>query len=280
MRGSRWVAPLMLCAAITASGEQARAAFHLWRIQEVFTNASGSVQFIELFCPPGNDFEDELAGHSITATSDGSLRSYTLAAKLPSTPPTGGRTFLIATPSFDDLAGSVAPDYATLPTSFFNPDAASITINFAGVDVLTFAGSALPKNGTLSLLDTNPGGVASLTTAANSPKNFAGAAGSINAAPPLAAADFTGNGSVDAADLDAWRTGYGKLTEAVRGDGDADNDDDVDAADFLVWQQQLTGAGAVAGFVSVPEPATLALASAALALAARRRRRRRAREKT
>ena len=36
--------------AATLISGPAQAAFHLWNIREIFTDASGSLQFIELFC--------------------------------------------------------------------------------------------------------------------------------------------------------------------------------------------------------------------------------------
>jgi hypothetical protein len=51
------------------------------------------------------------------------------------------------------------------------------------------------------------------------------------------AADFNSNGQVNAADLTAWRGGFG--TGTTKAQGNADGDGDVDGADFLTWQRQL-----------------------------------------
>ena len=40
-------------------------------------------------------------------------------------------------------------------------------------------------------------------------------------------ADFDGDGEVDAADLMKWKTGFGKVAAAVRGDGDAEQQGSV-----------------------------------------------------
>lgn len=82
------------------------------------------------------------------------------------------------------------------------------------------------------------------------------------------AADFDGDGDVDANDLVRWKTGYGKTSGAEPFDGDADGDFDVDGADFLVWQRQL-GSGVPAAPVAgaVPEPSTAAMAAFAFATA-------------
>jgi hypothetical protein len=81
----------------------------------------------------------------------------------------------------------------------------------------------------------------------------------INASQNLrvdAAADFNGDFVVDAADLTEWRGGFGTAAGAVNGDGDADDDGDVDGRDFLLWQRQWAGASALQ---AVPEPGGLAL---------------------
>ncbi len=84
---------------------------------------------------------------------------------------------------------------------------------------------------------------------------------SFSIASPLGGADFTGNGSVDAADLSAWEQGFGTASGADPADGDADLDTDVDGADFLAWQSELTGTAVSLSATAhpVPEPAATAL---------------------
>jgi hypothetical protein len=89
------------------------------------------------------------------------------------------------------------------------------------------------------------------------------------------AADFNGDGSVNAADLALWKVGYGKATGAIKSDGDADGDGDSDSADFLAWQRELGAtlgvpAGSGAG-AAVPEPTGAILALVGCAAALRRR---------
>jgi hypothetical protein len=75
--------------------------------------------------------------------------------------------------------------------------------------------------------------------------------------------DFDANGMVDAGDLASWKTGFGVSGNAARRQGDADNDHDVDGADFLVWQQQFTSKPTVSRTaVAIPEPAAWLLLTA------------------
>ena len=60
-----------------------------------------------------------------------------------------------------------------------------------------------------------------------------------------------------------WPTGrmVSVLAAALRtAHGDADDDNDVDGADFLIWQRQLGSKLAIQLAVSVPEPSNITLA--------------------
>jgi len=146
----------------------ADAAFHLFRIQELYSSADGTVQFVELKESSGSDFENFWQGHALTSTQGATIRTFTFPADLPGTQ-TASRSVLVATPGFAALAG-VAPDY-TVPAPFLFPGGG--TINYAGVDTVTYP--ALPTDGVTSV-DRN--GV----RASNTPTNFAGQSGAL--APP------------------------------------------------------------------------------------------------
>jgi cytochrome c peroxidase len=96
------------------------------------------------------------------------------------------------------------------------------------------------------------------------------------------AGDYNGNGVVDAADYEVWKTSFGAtLSLAADGNGDFV----VNAADYVVWRDNVgrtwQSLGGAAGLGSspagVPEPGTIGLAAMALgwALALDQRRRRR-----
>ncbi|HMP07350.1 MAG TPA: hypothetical protein PJ982_13440, partial [Lacipirellulaceae bacterium] len=100
----------------------------------------------------------------------------------------------------------------------------------------------------------------SLDTVAYNPH---GSLASLIVAPP--AADFDGDGDVDADDLEQWRGDFG-----TSGGSDANSDGVTDGADFLIWQRQLGSGLAAAHLRAVPEVAGAALISQAAVLLIRR----------
>ncbi|MBI2314416.1 MAG: hypothetical protein HYU77_18160 [Betaproteobacteria bacterium] len=150
-------------------------AFHQYDINELYSSADGTIQFIELVV--GNlSGEGFWATHTITvtqgATEHGIIFDATTTTdggngNLPSTSATNNTSVLIATQGFADLA-LVTPNYI-IPSGFLFLDGG--TVNFGeGADTLTY--SALPAGGAGSL---NRNG----TIGRNSPTNFAGVTGTI-----------------------------------------------------------------------------------------------------
>src|SRR6185369_1373246 len=85
--------------------QAANATFHLFIIREIYSNASGNVQYIVLQTTFG--FQQFLTGHQITATSQGGdSHIYTFPSDLPED--SANRSFLIGTEGFASL-GIVAP---------------------------------------------------------------------------------------------------------------------------------------------------------------------------
>src|SRR5262249_42898246 len=145
----------------------AQAAHHLWKLTEAFSNASGSVQFVELFCTASG--ENSLGPFTVTQGAN----NFNFVTNLPPNS-TANTWVLIATSGFGSLPGGVTPDYV-LPANFLTTGGG--TINYAsGVD--TWAYGALPTDGVHSLLRNG-------STAVNSPTNFNGNAGSVNLAAPV-----------------------------------------------------------------------------------------------
>ncbi len=143
----------------------AHAAFHLWDINEIYTNSDGTVQFLELFTTSNS--QQFVDNHDIIASQGEAENTFTFPANSGS--PTSNQHLLLATAAFAGIPGAVTPDFI-LPDGFlFAPNG---TVNFVGADSQTYA--SLPTDGVMSLH--YPGG----TTAANSPTNFSGAAGNID----------------------------------------------------------------------------------------------------
>jgi hypothetical protein len=162
----RWMAALIGLFAATS----AQAGHHSWDITELYSNSTGSVQYVELFCPANG--EAGLGPFTLTSTT-GSINFVT---NLPSAT-TLNTWVLCATSNFASYPGGITPDYV-IPAGFF-PTAGG-TINYAGgADVWAYG--AVPTNGILALQRNG-------STATNSPRNFAGGSGSVNLATPVPAA--------------------------------------------------------------------------------------------
>jgi hypothetical protein len=247
----------IVCATVAMAvvASPASAAFHLWKIDEVFSNSDGSVQFIELV--DGSDFEQSVSGHALTSTVP---HSVTPSTNLPAVNNmTAGHHMLFATAGFGSLSGGVTPDY-TIPANFFKTT--GDTLNWAGFDSKTFG--AVPTDGINSF--TLPGS----TTGANSPTNFAGATGSVNLAPPpTPTGDYNGDHIVDAADYTVWRDTLGQSVSVAGNGADGDKSGVIDSGDYDFWKSKfgtaLPGAGSGA---AAPEPATLPLLVVGLVLVA------------
>ena len=146
-----------LCAGLLAA--PASAGHHQWDIVEIFSNADGTIQYIELLGLSDN--EQNLLNWTITI--DGEATVFTFNANLP-TNLTNGTRVLVATAGFT----GVTPDYV-MPDNFIPIGGG--TMRYAGAaDVVTYP--ALPTDGIHSVDDAG-------TQQVGSPTNFAGESGSI-----------------------------------------------------------------------------------------------------
>ena len=160
----------MVAAGILAMSGTARASFHLFDIQEVYTNNTGSVQFIELFTVSGG--QQSLGGHTLTFQINSAIQNTLNLSALPGD--TRNKSFLVGTSNLTALYG-VTPDFV-IPANFFTGGANNF-INFAaGTDRVNL--TLLPTNGTSSLNGMiNNAGQTSADTSVNAlatPTNFAG----------------------------------------------------------------------------------------------------------
>src|SRR3954470_5004154 len=149
----------ILAAAVFCS--PAFATFHLWSMSELYSSADGKVQFLELRAQLGG--QQFVSGHSISASGSAGNHSFDFDHDLPGD--SSGHTMLIGTQSFANLH-VVNPDFI-VPDNFFS--LGSGTISGPGADTWNYSG--LPTNG--NSLDRSG------TTGTNSPRNFAGATGTV-----------------------------------------------------------------------------------------------------
>ena len=87
----------------------------------------------------------------------------------------------------------------------------------------------------------------------------------------FSSADFNFDRAVDADDLATWQFGFGLTTTCTRDDGDADEDADVEGADFLRFQREYTGSVSPQSMF-VPEPPIAAFWPMFIVLVVARRR--------
>lgn len=171
------IAALML---LVAASSAAQAAFHMFRIQQLYTNADGSVQFVVLRECCGTDGEGLWRG--ITLRVNGGM-TLAFPTNLPSGD-TAGKSVLVATQGFADL-GLVTPDFI-MPANFLPIGGG--TINYGGVSQVTFG--PLPTDGRNAIL-------ANGTVTTNSATNFAGQTASVGATPAAATAVEFYNAGLD-----------------------------------------------------------------------------------
>ena len=183
-RSQRWgVAPALALVATAALAD-----FHTFKIEEIYSNASGTVQFIVMHESQGANGENLWAGHTLTVTHAGVPKTFTFPNNLPSGATAGSRV-LIATQGFavSDFAsrsygdppppqpppptpppsGAVIPDYV-IPNGFLATDGA--VVNYAGVDQMSYV--SLPTDGVNALYRSG-------AISPNLATNFAGSSASV-----------------------------------------------------------------------------------------------------
>ncbi len=146
--------------------------FHIFHINEVYSNIDSTIQFIE-FAGDANG-ENLWAGHTITSTDGVNTNTFAITANLPSNL-TYGKSVLVATQGFADL-GIVTPDYI-IPNGFLFIN--NGTVNFPGMIGGTISYTALPADGISSLSRDGSTGI-------NSPANFSGNSGTVTASGGIA----------------------------------------------------------------------------------------------
>src|SRR5699024_4941082 len=95
---------ILAAALLLALAPAARASFHLFQIEEIYSNADGSVQYVVLHEFTGSNGENFWQGQRLTVTHAGVSKSLTFPSNLPSTS-TANRRVLVATAGYAALGG-------------------------------------------------------------------------------------------------------------------------------------------------------------------------------
>ena len=178
----------VLIAGVALLALPASATYHTYQIDEIYSNADGTIQYVVLHEAAGMNGQNLLGGHGLLSTSAGATATYVFPGNLPGgscsyyecTPAaTAGSHVLIATHSFVSL-GITTPDFV-IPDGFLSTGGG--TLSYAGVDQWTYG--MLPTDGMNALF--RDGSVRT-----NAATNFNGVTVSVTAPPPPVALNFQG----------------------------------------------------------------------------------------
>ena len=165
-----WLGPALLLLSFAATAE-----FHTYVIDELYSNADGTVQYLVMRESMGSNGENLWRGNALRATHAGTTKTFVFPTNLPggvcgyygcTMAQTAFTRVLVATQGFASL-GLMSPDYI-IPNGFFATD--GVTVNYAGVDQVTF--TSIPTDGNNAV--TRSGAVVP-----NVATNFAGSTASV-----------------------------------------------------------------------------------------------------
>ena len=121
-----------------------KADHHVWQFGSIFSNANGSVQYIEM--TSADDGQRQLQNRTLVSFSAGETQQFVFDQDL--TSDTASTSLLLATANFYALTG-LKPDYI-IPDRFISLSGGRL--EFAdGVDSMTYIKEALPLNGVQAL---------------------------------------------------------------------------------------------------------------------------------
>jgi hypothetical protein len=203
---------------VVLAAAPAQAGSHSWRINEVFSTADGSVQFIELWEAFGEPAETFMINKNITSVATGHV--FLFPANF--IPPTDDKHVLLATQSFANLPGAPTPDYIIQP-GFFDPK--GDTLEYFIYDEWTFG--AIPTDCVNSL---HRNFWTTTATGLNSPTNYQGGTGEVDACP----ADLNDDGIVNGFDLALLLGQWGPCPARGECAADLDGNDIVNGFDLAM----------------------------------------------
>jgi len=148
---------------------------HTWRFNEIFSNDDGTIQYIELMECCGGSGETNLACKQVMAVIEGS--TFTFPENL--TGDTSNAHLLLASQGFADLAGAPTPDYI-ITDGFLPLDGDELIYDVW--DEWEYGMGDLPTDGVMALEVTQPSGG---NVVVNSPTNFNGESGTVDAGEPI-----------------------------------------------------------------------------------------------
>jgi hypothetical protein len=162
-----------LAAVLAASSAQA--AFHLWNIREIYSDSSGSLQFMELFTAASGQTLLNNQSFTVTPSGGGPIHTFTLTNNLSAD--SANRTVLVGTAGLH-AAGAPTPDFI-MPNNFLFQGGGTIAFfgTFGNSPVVY---SALPTDGIHSRVTLGGNG-----DQVNSPENFAGQMGMVVPEPAV-----------------------------------------------------------------------------------------------
>ena len=163
----QWLARCLATTTLLIFSAVAFGAFHLFTIEQVYSNADGTVQFVVLTTSSNGEHMWSTGAFLSSTDTGGATRNVSFTTDLSSSN-TAGRRVLIATQGFADL-GILAPDYI-IPNHFISTGPGSVTYASSTVNY-----TALPGDGINALY---VGG----TIAPNLATNFAGLSASVQPA--------------------------------------------------------------------------------------------------
>lgn len=242
-----------------ATSSVAHASFHLIAVNEVYSNADDSVQYVELIAL--DNFQTQLQQARIIArNANGTVATIVFDFTAPYPQLDVGETILIATPAFESVAG-FAPDFvmsacslisATAGKVTFQNDAATIipdSVAYGGYTGLnTGFGNpavALPTDGVNALHHVSTtvprNNAQEYAVGVNSPKRNDGQTTTLTGA---AGKDCNGNVLVDVCEIAAGTTpdeNHNRIPDECENRGDFDGDGDVDLDDYRQLHDCLDG---------------------------------------
>jgi hypothetical protein len=140
----------------------AHAAHHLWRFSQLFSNAGGTTQFIQMTV--NADGEQNVGAFGITTTANGG-HTFNFVNNLPGSTTSVNKWILIATADFASQPGGITPDYI-IPAHFFSTGGDTLSYANPVVDTWTFG--SVPIDGKNALFKSG----ATVTKGLNAPANF------------------------------------------------------------------------------------------------------------